>query len=170
VSNDADELAARLARMNKLVVDFEQVWGDRGRVTYSATRAAGGEWPPLDGWRRSEVLLQAAIDLVGLATYAWDPKTNQLRWDARLKALWGLPRDAAVDYGVFMAGVHPEDRPIVEAAIKQCVNPDGDGVYSVEYRVIGIRDAVERRVATRGCTRFMNREPVDFVGVALDVT
>jgi hypothetical protein len=75
-----------------------------------------------------------------------------------------------VDYGVFMAGVHPEDRPIVEAAIKQCVNPDGDGVYRVEYRVIGIRDAVERRVATRGCTRFINREPVDFVGVALDVT
>ena len=66
--------------------------------------------------------------------------------------------------------VHREDGPIVEAAIKQCVNPDGDGVYCVEYRVIGIRDGVERRVATRGYTRFMNREPVDFVGVALDMT
>jgi len=170
VSNDADELTVRLARMNRLVVDFERVWRDRGRIKYSATRAAVGGWPPLDGWHRSETLLQAATDLVGLAIYAWDPKTNQLRWDARLKALWGLPRDAAVDYDVFMAGVHPEDRPIVEAAIKQCVNPDGDGVYCVEYRVIGIRDAVERRVATRGYTQFMNREPVDFVGVALDVT
>ena len=75
MSNDADELAARLARMNKLVVDFERVRGKRGHIKNSATTATGGQRPPVDGWRRSEALLQAAIDLVGLATYAWDPKT-----------------------------------------------------------------------------------------------
>ena len=35
--------------------------------------------------------LQAAIALVGLSPYTWDPVTGALDWDARLKAMWGLP-------------------------------------------------------------------------------
>ena len=42
--------------------------------------------------------LQAAIALVGLSPYTWDPVTGALDWDARLKAMWGLPPDAPVDH------------------------------------------------------------------------
>ena len=120
--------------------------------------------------RRSEARLQAAVDLVGLAPYSWDPATGALEWDDRLRAMWGLPPGAPVDTEVFLAGLHPEDRPRVEAAIARCTDPAGDGVYALEYRVIGIGDGIERWVATYGRTFFEDGRAVGFVGAALDVT
>ena len=38
----------------------------------------------------SEARLRAASELVGLAVYAWDPRTDALEWDDRLRAFWGL--------------------------------------------------------------------------------
>ena len=121
--------------------------------------------------RESEARLQAAIDLVGLTPYSWDPVTGALQWDARLKAMWGLPPDAHVDEVVFRAGIHPDDRPRVEAALAACIDPSGDGVYKIQYRVIGITDGVERWVSTYGRTLFdEHRRPVRFIGAALDIT
>ncbi|WP_198029444.1 GAF domain-containing protein [Bradyrhizobium sp. WSM3983] len=118
----------------------------------------------------SEARLQAAVDLVKLGRYAWNPQTNELQWDGRLRAMWGLPAGAPIDYEVWRAGVHPDDLVRVEAAIQQCVDPRGDGVYDIEYRVIGKNDGVQRWIATRGRTNFENNEPVSFYGVALDIT
>jgi PAS domain S-box-containing protein len=118
----------------------------------------------------SEARLQAAVDLVGLGCYSWDPQTNALDWDARVKAMWGLPPEAHVDYGVFIAGVHPDDRRRVEAAIGKCAYPRGDGIYDIEYRVRGVGDGVERWVATRGQTYFENGTATNFFGVAMDVS
>ena len=84
--------------------------------------------------------------------------------------MWGLPPDARVDIDVFLAGLHPDDRPRVEAAIAACTRPAGDGVYALEYRVIGIEDGVERWVATYGRTIFEAGRPVEFIGAALDIT
>ena len=71
---------------------------------------------------------------------------------------------------MWRAGVHPDDLARVEAAIQQCADPRGDGVYDIEYRVIGKTDGVERWIATRGKTHFENQVPVSFQGVALEVT
>ena len=119
--------------------------------------------------RESESRLQAAVDLLGLGLYDWDPQTDALTWDARIKAIWGLPPDAVVDYAAWRAGVHPEDLARVDAAIAACTDPGGDGVYNVEYRVRGA-DGVERWVATRGRTVFQDGRAVAFHGVALDIT
>ncbi|MGF9762204.1 PAS domain-containing protein [Microvirga sp. 0TCS3.31] len=120
--------------------------------------------------RASETRLQSAIDLVGLSPYTWDPATGALDWDARLKAMWGLPPDAHVDYEVGLSGIHPEDRAQVEAALAHCLDPTGGGVYAIEYRVIGIGDGIERWVSTHGRTTFEHGRPVAFMGAALDIT
>ena len=120
--------------------------------------------------RISEARLQAAVRLVGLGLYAWDPQTNALQWDATVKAMWGLPADAQVDYDMWRATVHPDDLARVEAAIQRSADPRGDGVYDVEYRVIRRSDGVERWVATRGQTQFDHDRPVSFYGVAIDIS
>ena len=120
--------------------------------------------------RESEARLQAAVDLVKLGCYAWNPQTNELRWDDALRAMWGLPAGAPVDYDIWRSCVHPDDFARVDAAIQRCSDPAGDGVYDIEYRVTGNTDAVERWIATRGQTNFENSVPVSFYGVALDVT
>jgi PAS domain S-box-containing protein len=120
--------------------------------------------------RESEARLQAAVDLVKLGRYAWNPQTNELQWDDTLRAMWGLAAGAPVDFEVWRAGVHPDDLARVEAAIQRCTDPRGDGVYEIEYRVIGKTDGVERWIATRGQTNFENDVPVSFFAVALEVT
>ena len=120
--------------------------------------------------RESEARLQAAVDLLKLGRYAWNPRTNELQWDDTLRAMWGLPAGEPVDYDLWRSCVHPDDLPRVDAAIQRCTDPRGDGVYDIEYRVIGKTDGVERWIATRGQTHFENRAPVSFYGVALDVT
>jgi PAS domain S-box-containing protein len=120
--------------------------------------------------RKKEARLKAAIDLVGLSPYAWNPVTNALELDDRLGAMWGLPPGAHFDIDVFHAGLHPEDRPRVEAAIAACLDSSGNGVYSIEYRVIGISDEVERWISTYGQMFFENGQPAAFIGAALDIT
>jgi PAS domain S-box-containing protein len=120
--------------------------------------------------RESEARLSAAVDLVGLSPYTWDPATDALQWDDHLKAMWGLPPDAQVDIDIFRAGIHPEDRERVEAAIAQCVGPTGDNAYHLECRVIGIGDGVERWVSTHGQKSMREGRTPWFVGAALDVT
>jgi PAS domain S-box-containing protein len=120
--------------------------------------------------RESEARLQAAVDLVKLGRYEWNPQTNELRWDDTLKAMWGLPAGAPVDYDLWRACVQPDDLALVEAEIQRCTDPRGDGVFDIEYRVVGKTDGVERWIATRGQTNFENHVPVSFHGVALDVT
>jgi PAS domain S-box-containing protein len=119
--------------------------------------------------RESEARLKAAVDLVKLGRYSWNPQTNKLEWDEKCRAMWGLPADATVDYDTWRTTVHPDDLGAVEAAIQRCTDPQGDGVYDVEYRVLG-NDGRERWIATRGQTHFENDKPVWFYGVAIDVT
>jgi signal transduction histidine kinase len=117
-----------------------------------------------------EARLQAAIDLVKLGRYSWNPQTNELQWDDTLRAMWDLPAGAPVDYDVWRSCIHPDDLARVEAAIRRCTDPRGDGVYDIEYRVIGKMGGVERWIATRGQTNFEKDVPVSFFGVALEVT
>jgi PAS domain S-box-containing protein len=120
--------------------------------------------------RRSDARLQAAVDLVGLGSYRWDPRAGTLEWDDQLRGMWGLPPGTPVQVDTFLQAIRPEDRPRVEAAIAACMDPAGDGVYHVEYRVLGIGDGVERWVSTHGQMAFIDGIPVDFTGAALDVT
>src|SRR5947209_4995793 len=119
---------------------------------------------------RSEARLQAAVDLVGLSPYTWDPATGALEWDARLKAMWGLQPNAYVDHDIWKSAIHPDDQARVAEAVESCLDPKSNGTYAIEYRVIGIDDSVERWVKTFGRTTSENGQPVGFIGVALDIT
>jgi PAS domain S-box-containing protein len=120
--------------------------------------------------RESEARLQTAVHLVGLSLYTWYPLTGAVCWDANIKAMWGLPPAAEVNHAVFLAGIHADDRPRVNAAITRAIDPAGDGLYKVEYRVNGIGDGVERWVSARGRTFFDDGRPVRHLGAVRDIT
>jgi PAS domain S-box-containing protein len=119
---------------------------------------------------RAETRLRAAIDLAGLSPYAWDPVTDTLEWDDRIRAMWGLPPGAPVDAKIWMSAIHSDDRPKVEAALAHCTDPAGDGVYALDYRVIGIGDRVERWVQTYGRMMFEDHRAVAFIGAVMEIT
>ncbi|GAA6620930.1 ATP-binding protein [Scytonema sp. NUACC26] len=121
--------------------------------------------------RESERKLQSAIAVAQLSPYEWNPLTNELKWDARLKAMWGLPADAQINYEIYNAGIHPQDREYVERQVAKAIDPNGDGIFAAEFRTVGIEDKIERWVSVRGQTFFDGQgRPVQYVGVAQDVT
>ena len=121
--------------------------------------------------KESEDRFRLAVESTGLGTWDFNPVTGELKWDERCKAVFGLPPDADVDYGVFLAGLHPDDRERTDDAVKRALDPAGGGGYEVEYRTVGLKDNVERWVAARGQAFFDETgRPVRFIGTVLDVT
>ena len=120
--------------------------------------------------KRSEARLRAATELVGLGIYSWDPVTGALDWDDQVRAMWGLPPGSPVAIEDYEAGIHRDDLERVRQAIAACVDPAGNGRYTIEYRVIGRDDGRTRHIATSGRTEFEQGRAVNFIGAAIDVT
>ncbi|HEY9761192.1 MAG TPA: PAS domain S-box protein, partial [Trichocoleus sp.] len=121
--------------------------------------------------RKSEQQLRSAIEVARFSPYEWNPVTGELIWDARLKAMWGLAPDAEVNLAVHNAGLHPEDREYVEQQAVKAIDPNGDGIFEAEFRVVGIEDGIERWISARGQTFFdAERRPVYYVGAAQDIS
>lgn len=120
--------------------------------------------------RASQARLRIALDAAGLGTWDYNPLTDTLRWDARCKALAGLPTDAEVDYRMFLEGVHPEDRHRVDAAVQRALDPATDMAFDVEYRAVGSEDRIERWIASRGLAIAEHGRAVRLIGAMLDVT
>jgi PAS domain S-box-containing protein len=121
--------------------------------------------------RGSEDRLRLAVESTGLGTWDFDPITGELRWDERCKAMFGLPPEAEVDYDVFLAGLHPDDRERIERVVRRALDPQSGGEYNVEYRTVGLEDGVERWVAARGQALFDGSgRAVRFIGTVLNIT
>ncbi|GJD53327.1 Sensor histidine kinase RcsC [Methylobacterium crusticola] len=120
--------------------------------------------------RESEVQKRLALEAAQLGIWEFRPVTGALIWDARCKALFGLPPDAPVAYATFLAGCHPDDRARMDAAVAAATDPSGSGRVVEEYRTIGLADGVERWIVTQGQATFEAGLCVRFIGVVMDIT
>jgi PAS domain S-box-containing protein len=119
----------------------------------------------------SEGRLRLAVEATGLGTWDFYPATGELRWDERCKAVFGLPPEAEVDYEMFLAGLHPDDRERADRVVARTLDPAGGGRFELEYRTVGFEDGVVRWVASRGRAFFdAAGRATRFVGTVLDVT
>lgn len=121
--------------------------------------------------RRSEDRFRMAIESAQIGTWDWNLITNKLVWDARCKAMFGLPPKAKTSIEVFFSGLHPDDRECLEQIVQASLNPSGDGSYNTEFRTIGVEDGIERWIAAKGQVYFASDgTPQRFVGTVLDIT
>ena len=123
------------------------------------------------GIKSHEATLRLAIESAGLGTFDYYPTSGELVWSDQARQQFGLPPDAAVDYSVFLAGLHPEDRKRIDQIIRKTLRPDNNGDYAAEFRTIGIQDGKERWLAARGRALFNGSgNPVRLIGTTLDIT
>lgn len=116
-------------------------------------------------------LLRMALAASEMGVWDWYPEQRVLRWDARCKAIFGLPSDAPVDLDTFLRGLHPDDRPAWERTVRRSLDPAGGGEYAMEYRILGLQDKVLRWAAAQGkCYFDAAGRPARFVGTILDIT
>ncbi len=144
----------------------------KAAVDYSLREAKTRRRLKLTETALHETLLrfEAAKKASGLGIYDHDIRTGRLDWDDRVRELWGVPPDEPVTYEMFLAGLHPEDRGRIVAALAESWDPRGSGEFAVEQRVVGLKDGKERRIAARGQTSFDGEKPIRSIGTVFDVT
>ncbi len=118
----------------------------------------------------SEERLRLAKSAAGLGVFDFDLINQTALCDERIRELWGFAEDEPISYGKLTDGLHPQDLPIRNAALQQAMNPDGDGEYQVEYRVINKRNNSEHWVATTGKVFFSNGNAIRMVGIVRDIS
>ena len=140
----------------------DRSWAHIERVRDEAAREEAAE----------RLRLAAAAGRLG--TFDYDLLTGELLWDDRCRALFGLPPEAPVDYDVFLAGLHPEDRALTDRAVQRALDPAERAPFQVEYRTIGLEDGIERWIVATGhvffATSAQGSAPIRFVGTVLDIS
>ena len=118
----------------------------------------------------SEARLAAALRAGNLGAYDYDPRSGVIEWDETANRLWGFAEGQRVTYEIFEAGLHPDDRARVGAAVREALNPAGSHRYECEYRVISRADNKVRWIFAEGDVFFEGEIPCRAIGVVQDIT
>lgn len=124
----------------------------------------------LEDLARTEEQLRLAAEATRLGIFDFNPLTGELRWDARVRELFGVALDAPVTYDTFLQGVHPEDRAAADAAVQGALDPAGPGVFETEYRVRPANGGPGLWLAARGQAVVRDGQTMRFVGAVRDIT
>jgi PAS domain S-box-containing protein len=121
--------------------------------------------------KTSEATLKLAIETTGLGIFDCDLVTGKKLWSDIMKRHFGLPPEAEATEETLLQAVHPEDRERVRKNLHDSFTPERGGVYSAEYRAIGVEDGRLRWLTVRGRVSFdEGGNPVRMVGACLDIT
>jgi len=123
--------------------------------------------------QESEERLRLSVEAANIGAWDYNPRTGVLNWSDRCRSMFGLPPDAPVDYELFLAGVHPEDRARTHSAMRGAMDPAGDGSIDVEFRALWT-DGTVRWIVSKGQAFFSApgpaRRATRLVGTLLDIT
>ncbi len=124
--------------------------------------------------QQSEERTRLAIKVGRLGTWGYNPSTNLVEMDERMREIWGEPDDAVIiPLPIVMERIHPDDRARVSSAVSTALDPKLSGTYEIDYRLVW-SDKTERWVSVYGQTQFegegISRRSVELIGTALDIT
>jgi len=146
--------------------------GQSGIIDTAAGKSVGVASGPEAATDQAYALerMQLALDAGRTGVWDWNLVTGEVHLDARVRQLWGFDVDTPASLDMFRNALHPQDRKRSREAVETALDPEHDGDYEIEYRVIGLKDKVERWVSIRGRTFFENERPVRILGTARDIT
>lgn len=117
----------------------------------------------------SEKRFSIARDAASLGIHDWDVTNNTVKWDQRVRDIWGVSDDEAITFDTFIGGVHPGDLSATQAAVDSAFDPEGEGYYEAEYRVIHRLTKATTWVLATGKVFFQEGKPVRLVGTVADI-
>ncbi len=119
--------------------------------------------------RQSEASLASAQRIAHLGNWEFDLITQQITWSEELFHIFGLdPAQGEPSYAAFQQQIHPDDRPVLQAAIDQSI---ASGIpYEVGHRIFR-PDGSIRYLLGRGEAIFnATGQAIKLVGTGLDQT
>ncbi|MBD2448794.1 PAS domain S-box protein [Nostoc sp. FACHB-152] len=109
-----------------------------------------------------------ALQTAKLGSWEHDLTTGILTCSAQCKANFGLPPDAEFTHETLFAALHPDDRPLVQAAIERAIQERID--YEVEERCYHPDGSLHWLIVRGQLVYGSNGTPLRMVGVTLDIT
>ncbi len=122
-----------------------------------------------ESFNTTSAQLKLAVDLGNIAIWRHDLRTNRVHYNDKSFELLGItPRPEGLPIGEVGALIHPDDVSRVAAAVRESLSTDRPVDTEARFRRADgtYRYVLSRRVVRRNA----DGEPVEFMGVALDVT
>lgn len=113
--------------------------------------------------------VRVALEAGHVGVWAWDVKTNAVKWSGNLEQIHGLePGDFTGSLADFQKDIHPEDQPEVMAAIHESLRTAKD--YHVYYRLAPQDGREDRWVEALASVVQQDGEVVQLLGICRDIT
>ncbi|HEY8098259.1 MAG TPA: EAL domain-containing protein [Methylobacter sp.] len=119
--------------------------------------------------QESEERLRLAQSAAGIGTWDWDIVHNKTSFNSQYYKLLGLPEGVAHSYENFIAMLHPEDRPRLDATVQQAL-AEGMQDYNIEYRIRRGDDGATRWINSKGQFTIKDGKPFRSLGIIIDIT
>jgi PAS domain S-box-containing protein len=119
--------------------------------------------------RQRDEQLRVALDAARMGIWSWSATENRRAGDPTLRLLYGLaPGDSIAGYEDFLGRVHPDDRALVDQAVRRALAERGRLDY--EFRIV-LPDGRVRWIADQGRVVLGDGDrAVGMTGACLDVT
>ena len=112
--------------------------------------------------------LAKAQEIASLGNWEWDVASNTLKWSDEIYRIFGVSKNTfQVSYETFLDCVHPQDRAIVQDAVRAAL--ENDKFYSLDHRIV-LPDGSIRIVHEQAETVHKNGELTQLVGTVQDIT
>ena len=128
------------------------------------------EHEAMDALRVSHHSLQAALDVANMATWGWDEIAQVEHWSAKTKAIFGVAPAMDMTKVLFVSLLHPEDVPRYQAAWTAAIDPLGNRIYQLVYRIHRADDGAERWISSKAAMEFDGEQLVRVMGALRDIT
>jgi PAS domain S-box-containing protein len=113
--------------------------------------------------------LTLAVKSGAIGIWDWNVTENILIWDDRMSELYGITPDRFTSvYDTWASSLHPDDRPLAEAAIQQALAGEKD--YDPEFRVVHPDGTIRFIKAAALVQRNAQGEPQQMIGINFDIT
>ncbi|MBL8165460.1 MAG: PAS domain S-box protein, partial [Anaerolineae bacterium] len=126
-----------------------------------------------DALRISEERLTLSARVAKIGIFDHDHATNDIYWSPEHRAIYGYDMDEPVKLNDGREVIHSDDADRIHQAVVAAWDPNGPGIFDVEYRIIHRRGEV-RWISTRARTFFEgeggSRHPIRTIGAVLDIT
>ena len=118
---------------------------------------------------RLEAQLLGAQRLASLGSWSWDVASGRVIWSDQLLAIYGIAREAfGGTFDDFLARLHPEDRPRIEAAVNEAFSA-GHG-FRHEERIVRPGGEIRYLQSAGQVIRDGRGAAVQMIGICQDVT
>ncbi len=118
--------------------------------------------------QRTAKLIEAQR-IAHLGNWEWDIANDRLDWSDEIYRIFGLaPQEFGATYEAFLQAVHPKDRQLVDASIREVLEQGCS--YSIDHRIL-LPDGSLRYVYERAeVSRNEDGQPVKMLGTVQDIT